>query len=108
VINNYKDGYESDVTDIEEEEEEANQDDPRKKFKSVRSFYKDGVDVYIVDALKAGNIGTILFRISRVLRIYLCLYVKGRKSLLISRDLPFIEKHVGFTRVPIKTFPDQE
>ncbi len=75
MINNYKDGYESDVTDIEEEEEEANQDDPRKKFKSVRSFYKDGVDVYIVDALKAGNIGTILFRISRVLRIYLCLYV---------------------------------
>ena len=72
MINDYKDGYESDVTDIEEEEEEkeANQENPRNKFRSVRSFYKDGVDVYIVDALKAGNIGKLLFRISRVLRIY--------------------------------------
>jgi len=93
-----KEGYESDVTDIEEEEEqkpkvngipvttanyslqvqstpvtpeaslqvlstpdthEVNVSSPRKKWKSTRKCFKDE-EVYLVDAMKAGNIGRFL------------------------------------------------
>ena len=99
LVERNKDGYESDVTDIEEEDHDkekekgdtltgmaangTNQDDnchenengntsmnqeevpadqpPKKKFKSIRKYYsKDDREVFIIDAMKSGNVGRYL------------------------------------------------
>jgi len=76
LVEKEKDGYESDVTDIEAEDDNKPQDTsvdqkseikettdeiPTKKIRSIRSFYEGGnSETFIVDAMTTGNVGRYL------------------------------------------------